>query len=40
MTLNGALWFEDIHITAYCHKRHEQRTFKFERINELEILNI
>jgi hypothetical protein len=28
------------YITAYCHKREEQRTFRFDRINELEILNI
>jgi hypothetical protein len=28
------------YITAFCHKREEQRTFRFDRINELEILNI
>lgn len=28
------------YITAFCHKRDEQRTFRFDRINELEILNI
>ena len=30
----------DDYITAFCHKREEQRTFRFDRINELEILNI
>ena len=28
------------YITAYCNKREEQRTFKFERIGEIEILDI
>ena len=28
------------YITAYCHKREEQRTFRFDRIGEIEILNI
>lgn len=28
------------YITAYCHKREEQRTFKFDRISEIEILDI
>ncbi len=31
---------DENHITAYCHKREEERTFRFDRINELEILNI
>lgn len=31
---------EEDYITAYCHKREDQRTFRFDRINELEILNI
>jgi hypothetical protein len=31
---------KDDYITAFCHKRHQQRTFKFQRINELEILNV
>lgn len=28
------------YITAYCHKREAKRTFRFDRINELEILNV
>lgn len=28
------------YLTAYCHKREEQRTFKFDRIGEIEILDI
>lgn len=28
------------YLTAYCHKREEQRTFKFDRISEIEILDI
>lgn len=28
------------YITAYCNKREEQRTFKFDRISEIEILDI
>ena len=28
------------YITAYCNKREEQRTFRFDRIGEIEILNI
>ncbi len=28
------------HITAYCNKREEQRTFRFDRIGEIEILDI
>lgn len=28
------------YITAYCNKRDEQRTFRFDRIGEIEILNI
>jgi len=28
------------YITAYCNKRQEQRTFKFERISEIEILDL
>ncbi len=28
------------HITAYCNKREEQRTFRFDRISEIEILDI
>lgn len=28
------------HITAYCNKREEQRTFRFDRIGEVEILDI
>ncbi len=28
------------YITAYCNKREEQRTFKFDRIGEIEILDI
>ncbi|MGD0340398.1 MAG: WYL domain-containing protein [Bacteroidales bacterium] len=31
---------EDGYITAFCHKRNELRTFRVDRINELEILNI
>lgn len=31
---------DENYITAHCHKRKEQRTFRFDRINELEILNI
>ena len=31
---------EEEHITAYCHKSNELRTFRFDRINEMEILNI
>lgn len=27
-------------ITAYCNKREEQCTFKFKRIDKIEILNI
>jgi hypothetical protein len=28
------------HITAYCHKREEKRTFRMDRINQLEILDL
>jgi len=28
------------YITAYCNKREEQRTFRFDRIGEIEILNL
>jgi hypothetical protein len=28
------------YLTAYCNKREEQRTFRFDRIGEIEILNI
>lgn len=28
------------YLTAYCHKREEKRTFKFDRIGEIEILDI
>ena len=28
------------YITAYCNKREEQRTFRFDRIGEIEILDI
>ena len=28
------------YLTAYCHKREEQRTFRFDRIGEVEILDI
>ena len=28
------------YITAYCNKRNEQRTFRFDRIGEIEILDI
>jgi predicted DNA-binding transcriptional regulator YafY len=28
------------YITAYCNKRDEQRTFRFDRIGEIEILDI
>lgn len=31
---------DENYITAHCHKRKEQRTFRLDRINELEILNI
>lgn len=30
----------DNYITAYCNKREEQRTFRFDRIGEIEILNL
>jgi len=30
----------DNHITAYCNKREEERRFRFDRISEIEILNI
>ncbi|MBA4155558.1 WYL domain-containing protein, partial [Flavobacterium sp.] len=28
------------YLTAYCHKRDDKRTFKFDRIGEIEILDI
>ena len=28
------------YITAYCNKREEKRTFRFDRIGEIEILNL
>lgn len=28
------------YITAYCNKREEQRTFRFDRIGEIEILDL
>ena len=28
------------YITAYCNKREEKRTFRFDRIGEIEILDI
>jgi hypothetical protein len=32
--------FNENYITACCHKREDQRTFKFDRISEIAILNI
>ena len=36
------LWFtpNERHITAHCHKREEERMFRFDRIGEIEILDI
>jgi hypothetical protein len=36
------LWFtpNEKHITAYCNKREEDRMFRFDRISEIEILDI
>jgi hypothetical protein len=36
------LWFtpNERHITAYCNKREEERMFRFDRIGEIEILDI
>ncbi len=28
------------HISAYCNKREEERTFRFDRIGEIEILDL
>jgi len=36
----GHFWVNDNYITAYCNLRDEQRTFKFDRISEIAILNI
>lgn len=36
----GNFWINDNYITAYCNLRDEQRTFKFNRISEIAILNI
>jgi hypothetical protein len=33
-------WVNDNYITAYCNLRDEQRTFKFDRISEIALLNI
>lgn len=36
----SAYRLDDNYITAYCNKREEQRTFRFDRIGEIEILDI